>query len=277
MPKAPFRVVTDSTADLPEEWRERYGIEVVPLKTLFGEESFRDGVDLTPDQFFERLKTVSKLPTTSAPSPGEFSEVYRRLADECEAVISIHIGSNLSATCEAARVGAQAVEGLRVEVVDSRSVTMCVAFLCKVAAESKSLDAALAAVAERIPRLRVLALLDTLRYIEMGGRISKLTYLLGSMLDMKAIMRLADGELGPAGRTRTRAKAIPELLALFEQDLPVESVAVMHGAAPEDAERLREQLPAELRGPQTPLRQIGSVLGTHTGPRALGFAYVKKA
>lgn len=276
MAKAPFRVVTDSTADLPAEWRERYGIEVVPLKTLFGEESFRDGVDLSADQFFERLKTVNKLPTTSAPSPGEFTEVYRRLAEECEAVISIHIGSNLSATCEAARVGAQAVETLRVEVVDSRSVTMCVAFLCKLAAESESVESALAAVNERIPRLRILALLDTLRYIEMGGRISKLQYLLGSMLDMKAIMRVADGEITPAGRTRTRSKAIAELLALFEQDMPVESVAVMHGGAPDDAEALKARLPSDLRGSETPLRQIGSVLGTHTGPRALGFAYVKK-
>lgn len=276
MPKAPFRVVTDSTADLPDEWRARYGIEVVPLKTLFGEESFRDGVDLSGDQFFERLKTVTRLPTTSAPSPGEFSQVYRRLADECDAVVSIHIGSNLSATCEAARIGAQAVEGLRVEVVDSRSVTMCVAFLCKVAAESESMEAALAAVNERIPRLRILALLDTLRYIEMGGRISKLQYLLGSMLDMKAIMRVADGEITPAGRTRTRSKGIVELLALFEQDLPVESVAVIHGAASADAEKLRERLPEDLRGPQTLLRQTGTVLGTHAGPGALGFAYVTK-
>jgi fatty acid kinase fatty acid binding subunit len=277
LPRAPFRVVTDSTADLPDEWRERYAIDVVPLKTLFGEESFRDGVDLSGDQFFERLQGVSKLPTTSAPSPGDFTAVYERLAKETDAVISIHIGSQLSATCEAARVGAEAVDGLRVEVVDSHSVTMCVAFLCRLAAESESLEAALAAVRERIPRLRILALLDTLRYIEMGGRISKLQYLLGSMLDMKAIMRVADGEITPAARTRTRSKAIAELLALFEQDLPVESVAVMHGAAPADAEELKARLPEDLRGRETPVRQIGSVLGTHTGPRALGLAYVKKA
>ena len=105
--KRRFAVVTDSTADLPDEWRARYGIEVVPLKVLFGNETFRDGIDLTNDQFFERLETAQQLPTTSAPSPGDFSMVYEALSKECDGVVSIHLGSNLSATCEAARLGAE--------------------------------------------------------------------------------------------------------------------------------------------------------------------------
>src|SRR4029077_2436374 len=162
-----FAVVTDSTADLPREWHERYGIEVVPLKVLFGKETFRDGVDMTNEQFFQRLGAATTLPTTSAPSPGEFAEVYRRLAEDHDGCISIHIGAQLSATAEAARVGAQAVEGFKVNVVDSQTVSMPVAFLCRVAAESESLEAATAAVEQRVPKTRVLALLDTLRYLEM--------------------------------------------------------------------------------------------------------------
>ncbi|HEY8680576.1 MAG TPA: DegV family protein [Candidatus Dormibacteraeota bacterium] len=273
---AKFRVVTDSTADLPPAWREKYGIEVVPLKVLFGSESFRDGVDLTNDQFFQRLETAQQLPTTSAPSPGDFSMVYEALSKECDGVVSIHLGSNLSATCEAARLGAEAVEGFPVHVVDSKSTTMPIAFLCRVAAESTGLDAAVAAATERVDKLGILALLDTMRYIQMGGRISKIQYLLGSMLDVKPLLKLDHGEIKPLDRTRTRAKAIPGMIQRLKDEGPLESLAVMHGSAPADAEKLRDQLRAEMPGMEIEIGQIGAVLGTHTGPRALGLVYVKK-
>src|SRR5579859_4303916 len=122
--KRNFAVVTDSTADLPDEWRDRYGIEVVPLKVLFGKESFRDRVDMTDEEFFRRLAASTSLPTTSAPSPGEFAQVYEELSKDHEGCISIHIGAQLSATAEAARVGAQSVDGFPVSVVDSQTVTM---------------------------------------------------------------------------------------------------------------------------------------------------------
>jgi fatty acid-binding protein DegV len=144
--KRSFAVVTDSTADLPDEWRERYQIEVVPLKVLFGNETFRDRVDMTDDEFFRRLATATKLPTTSAPSPGEFAEVFTRLAKDHDGCISVHIGAQLSATAEAARVGAQSVEGFKVNVVDSKTVTMPLAFLCRVAAECATLEDATVAV-----------------------------------------------------------------------------------------------------------------------------------
>jgi DegV family protein with EDD domain len=243
---------------------------------LFGSESFRDGVDLTNDQFFERLETAQQLPTTSAPSPGDFSMVYEALSKECDGVVSIHLGSNLSATCEAARLGAEAVEGFPVHVVDSKSTTMPIAFLCRVAAESTGLDAAVAAATERVDKLGILALLDTMRYIQMGGRISKIQYLLGSMLDVKPLLKLDHGEIKPLDRTRTRAKAIPGMIQRLKDEGPLESLAVMHGSAPADAEKLRDQLRAEMPGMEIEIGQIGAVLGTHTGPRALGLVYVKK-
>ena len=274
--KRPFAVVTDSTADLPDEWRDRYGIEVVPLKVLFGSETFRDRVDMTDAQFFERLAASSKLPTTSAPSPGEFAEVYARLAKDYEACISIHIGRQLSATAEAARVGAQSVEGFRVEVIDSETVTMPMAFLCKVAAESRSLDEATAAVKERVPKARVLALLDTLRYLEMGGRLSKAQAMIGTMLDLKPLLLVKDREIKPVDRVRTRARAIPRMVEHFRGDLPVEYVAVMHAQAPDEAEEIATKLRAELPGQEVTIGPIGCVLGTHTGPRALGVVYLKR-
>jgi DegV family protein with EDD domain len=250
----------------------------VPLKVHFGKESFRDRVDLTDEQFFKKLGEASQLPTTSAPAPGDFTAVYERVSQDCEGCVSIHIGEQLSGTAEAARVGAREVEGFDVRVVDSRSVSMTIAFLCRVAAECGSLDEAVAGLEERVPKQRVIALLDTLRYVEMGGRVSRAQAMIGSMLDLKPVLVLsgADGQIKPADRVRTRSRAIPRIIELMRSDLPVESLAVMHAQAPEEAERIRAQVQAELPDLQVEMGQIGCVLGTHTGPRALGFTYIRK-
>ncbi len=269
-------MVTDSTADLPDEWRERYGIEVVPLKVLFGSETYRDRVDMTDAEFFARLAASSKLPTTSAPSPGEFADAYQRLASSFEGCISIHIGAQLSATAEAARVGAQSVEGFRVEVIDSETVTMPLAFLCRVAAQSATLDEAVAAVRERVPQCRVLALLDTLRYLEMGGRLSRAQAVIGTMLDLKPLLLVKDREIKPVDRVRTRTRAIGRMVEYFRGELPIEYVAVMHAQAPAEAAEIASRLRSELEDQEITIGQIGCVLGTHTGPRALGVVYIKK-
>jgi len=274
--KRRFAVVTDSTADLPEEWRARYGIEVVPLKVIFGNETFRDRVDMTDDEFFRRLAGATKLPTTSAPSPGEFAEVYRRLAADHDGCISIHLGAQLSATAEAARIGAESVEGFRVEVVDSQTVTMPIAFLCRVASVCETLEAATAAVEARVPKARVLALLDTLRYLEMGGRLNRAQAMIGTMLDLKPLLLVADREINPVERVRTRSRAIPRMLDYFRGELPVEHVAVMHAQAPAEAEAMAASLRKELPGQEIVIGKIGCVLGTHTGPKALGVVYIKK-
>jgi len=271
-----FAVVTDSTADLPDEWRSRYGIEVVPLKVLFGTETFRDGVDMTNEQFFARLATATSLPTTSAPSPGEFAEVYERLARDHDGCVSIHIGAQLSATAEAARVGASSVDGFKVEVIDSQTVSMPVAFLCRVAAECDTLDAAVAAVTQRLPNTRVLALLDTLRYLEMGGRLNRAQAMIGTMLDLKPLLLVAGAEIKPVDRVRTRSRAIGRMVEFFRNDLPVETLAVMHAQAPDEADEIAARLRKELPDMEVPVGQIGCVLGTHTGPKTLGLVYLKK-
>jgi DegV family protein with EDD domain len=272
---AGFRVVTDSTSDVPSAWRERWGITVVPLTVHFGQQSFADGVDLSNEEFFDRLKRAESLPTTSAPSPGAFADVYRSLSAECEGVISIHISGTLSATAEAARLGAESIDGFPVHVVDSRSLTMCVAFLCRVAAESPSLEEALRRVRERVPRQRVLALLDTLRYVEMGGRVSRAQAMIGTMLDLKPILALTDGEIKGVDRVRTRARAIARLVELVHRDAPVEYLAVVHAQAVDDARRIRSLLAEELPGLEIEIGQTGAVLGTHAGPGSVGLSYVR--
>ena len=275
--KSRFRVVTDSTADVLPQWRERFGIEVVPLTVVFDNQSFRDRVDLSDDEFFARLRAANRLPKTAAPSPGEFAAVYERLSQECDGIISIHLGGNLSATVESARLGADSLETFPVTVVDSQSLTMCVGFLCRVAAEAPTLEEAVRRVQERVPRLRILALLDTLRYLEMGGRINRAQAMIGSVLDLKPIMGVSEGRISPLDRVRTRRKALGRLVELLRHDLPVEHLAVMHAQAPEEAEELRSRVQSELDGVQVEVSQIGPVLGTHIGPGAVGFAYVRGA
>jgi len=270
-----FAVVTDSTADLPDEWRDRHGIEVVPLKVLFGKESFRDRVDMTDEQFFARLAVSSTLPTTSAPSPGEFADIYRRLARDHDGCISIHIGEQLSATAEAARVGASSVDGFQVNVIDSQTVSMPIAFLCRVAAECSTLEEATAEVEKRVPKARVLALLDTLRYVEMGGRVSRAQAMIGTMLDLKPLLLVADKEIKSVDRVRTRSRAIPRMIEFFRNEMPVEALAVVHAQAADEAEQIASQLRKELPEKEVPVGQIGCVLGTHTGPKALGLVYLK--
>jgi DegV family protein with EDD domain len=274
--KRRFAVVTDSTADLPDEWRDRYGIEVVPLKVLFGSETFRDRIDITDEEFFRRLVASTKLPTTSAPSPGEFAEVFTRLARDYDGCISIHIGAQLSATAEAARVGSQSVDGFKVNVIDSQTVTMPLAFLCRVAAECATLEEATAAVEQRVPKCRVLALLDTLKYIEMGGRVSRAQAMIGTMLDLKPLLLVADREIKSVDRVRTRSRAIPRMVEFFRADQPVEQVAVVHAQAPDEAETIAADLRKALPGQEIPVGPIGCVLATHTGPKALGLVYIKK-
>ncbi|HKW60206.1 MAG TPA: DegV family protein [Candidatus Dormibacteraeota bacterium] len=276
MSRRSFAVVTDSTADLPDEWRTRYGIEVVPLKVLFGQETFRDRVDMTDEQFFARLAASTSLPTTSAPSPGEFAEVYKRLAENHDGCISIHIGEQLSATAEAARVGAAAVEGFPVHVVDSETVSMPIAFLCRIAAECSTLDEATESVRSRVPHTRVLALLDTLRYVEMGGRVSRAQAMIGTMLDLKPLLIVANKEIKSVDRVRTRSRAMGRMVEYLRGEMPVEALAVMHAQAPDEAEQIAAHLRKDLPDMEIAVGQIGCVLGTHTGPKALGLVYIKR-
>src|SRR5205823_13292184 len=171
---------------------------------------------MTSVEFVSGMAASPSGPTTSAPSPGELAEGYRRLAQDHDGCISIHIGARLSATAEAARVGAEAVEGFKVNVIDSQSVSMPMAFLCMVAAECETLEDATAAVEARVQKSPVLALLDTLRYLEMGGRLSRTPAMIGTALDLKPMLLVSENaEIKPVDCVRTRSRAIPRMVEFF--------------------------------------------------------------
>jgi len=273
-------VVTDSTADLPPEVVQELGITVIPLPVLFGDEVFHDGVDLTSEEFFERLTTSPVLPTTSQPPVGAFLETYRKVAAETDEIVSIHVSARGSGTCEAALQAAKSLGGSpRIEVVDSESASMGVGFQAIAAARAArtgaSLEGVVAAARSVCRRVRALALLETLEYLRRGGRIGRAQAFLGSVLNLKPIIAIRDGVVHPVARVRTRARALDQLFRYAMDYGDLEDVAIMHGTTPEDAEMLAQRVREHL--PEVPIfiGRLGPALGVHGGPGIIGIVVVE--
>lgn len=275
----PVRVVTDSTADLPAHLVEELRITVVPLTVTFGDETYRDGVDLSTEQFFEHLTQSDALPTTSQPSVGVFQEAYEKLASETKEIVSIHITSKASGTFDAALRAREAIsDGPRIEVVDSLSASMGLGFIVLAAARAARAGASLDAVADlarsMVPRIHPYVVLDTLEFLRRGGRIGRAAAFLGGMLNVKPILALRDGVVHPIARVRTRKKAVDRMLDLAMGHPDIAEVAVLHGTTPEDAEELARRVSE--RQPEVPVHVgfIGPVIGVHGGPGILGIVVV---
>ena len=272
------RIVTDSTADLTPEQQRAAGITVVPLNVHFGDQVFRDHVDLTTDEFFRRLKASSQLPRTSQPSVGAFEEAYRTLLEGGDEIVSVHLSSKVSGTFNSALMAAQSVGDGKVDVVDSLSTSMALGFMALEAADLARAGRDRQTVTEclrgLVAKARVICVVDTLTYLERGGRIGKARALLGSLLNVKPILQLKDGEVVPLGRARGRPQALNRLVELLERDGKVSRLAIMHGAAKADAEQLRARVASTYPGVDIQLTEIGAVLGTHTGPGVIGFTYL---
>ena len=272
------RIVTDSTADLTPEQQRASGITVVPLNVHFGDQVFRDHVDLSADEFFRRLKASPQLPRTSQPSVGVFEEAYRTLRNGGDEIVSVHLSSKVSGTYNSALMAAQSLGDGAIDVVDSLSTSMALGFMALEGARLARAGKDRKAIAERLQALvskaRVICVVDTLTYLERGGRIGKARALLGSLLNVKPILQLKDGEVVPLGRARGRPQALSRLVELLERDGKVSQLAIMHGAAQSDAEQLRDRVASTYPGLDILLTEIGAVLGTHTGPGVIGFTYL---
>jgi DegV family protein with EDD domain len=272
------RIVTDSTADLNEAQQQGAGITVVPLNVRFGDQVFKDHVDLSGDEFFARLKASPQLPKTSQPSVGAFEEVFRPFREAGDDVVAVLISSKVSGTFGAAEMAARAVDGEHIEIIDSLTASMALGFLALEGAKLAKSGATRQEVANRIrslvPKARVLAAVDTLTYLERGGRIGRARALLGSLLNVKPLITLQDGEVAPLGRARGRVQAIDKLVTLLERDGKLSNLAVLHGAARADAERLRDRVSGNYPGLDIPLAETGAVISTYTGTGVIGFTYL---
>lgn len=243
-------IVTESSSNLPPEVVEEYGIHVLPLKVIWEEKVFRDGVDLTPQEFYSRLRMDHYMPTTAAFSPSEFLETFRSLAQEHEAIVAILLSQDLTGSVEAAQIASQMAPTLPVHIVDSRTAAMAQGFIvleaARAAAAGANAEQVVARAQEMIPRVQFLATLETLEYLRRGGRIGTAAAFLGSMLQMKPIVGIppAHGTVVGVARPRTWKRAVEQMLDLMGEavgERPVH-VAVSHGDQEEEAHALAEEL-----------------------------------
>jgi DegV family protein with EDD domain len=269
-------IVVDSTADFPQAPRRYENWRMVPLYVRFGDESFRDYVELGPAEFYERLKTSTATPTTSQPTPGDFAETYRQLG-QYDRVYSLHIAGTLSGTVESARVAASGV-GDRIEVVDTETASAAVAMLglaIQRRLEAGTTDDEVAALIDRHRREAALIFtLDTLDYLQRGGRIGRAAAWAGQLLKVKPILTIRGGEVVPLKRVRGNQRAFQEFVAEFEagtSDGPGLRAAIAHADAPERAEALKELVRRTRPEAQVELvTSLGPVVGTHAGPGTVG-------
>ncbi len=268
------KIVTDSVSDLPPHVAEELGITVVPLYVHFGTESYRDGIDLTGEEFYDKLVSSKTLPTTSVPSIGNFADAYDKLAEETDEIVAIMLSSKLSGTYEAA---SQAV-GLmkrkcRVKVIDSLLAAMAQGLVVIAAAKAANgganLDEVVNITQRNVKRADFRAAFDTLEYLRRGGRIGKAQAFLGSILKVNPIITLKDGLVEPAGRERSRARAIEHLYNFAMGYSHIDEMAIEDAASPEEAEILAERLSSKFARERIYRVKPSPVVGTHTGPGLL--------
>jgi len=268
------KIVTDSISDLPPQVVQELGITVVPLNVRFGADVYRDGVDLTAEQFYDKLVDSKTLPVTSVPPPGTFAEAYDKLADETDEILVITLTSKLSGTHEVALQSRGLMKReCRVEVVDSKCAVMAQGFVVMAAAKAAqtgaSFDEVLDIAHRNIPRVDMRAAFDTLEYLQRGGRIGKAQAFLGSMLRMNPIIGLKDGEVFPFGRERSRAKAIDHLYNFVMSYPHIEELAIEYATALDEVEMLAERLSSKFPKERIYYSRASPVIGTHTGPSLL--------
>ena len=275
------RIVTDSTCDLPELRRQAAGVVTVPLRLQFGDREFRDRVDLDDRQFLDRLSISRQPPKTSQPPPGEFEEVYRGLLeDPRDEVISIHIAAALSGTVGSATVAAAAVDPARIHVVDSRSVSLGTGFqvlaAVELAGQGESTTSILAQLATMSGRTGIICLLDTLRYLQLGGRIGKVQAMVGGVLSIKPLISLGeDGAVVPVGRVRSRSAGIRRLSELLVEHRPLARCGVLYVGDQGDAERLLADARGTFPGMDILIQHASPVISSHCGPGTLAYCFLE--
>jgi DegV family protein with EDD domain len=274
-------IITDSTAYLPAELITRYGLHVVPLYVTFGAEVLRDGVDLTDEQFYQKLAAAQELPTTSQPSVGDFLQAYRAAGQEADALLVVTISSALSGTYNSAVTAARETSSdVPIRVIDSRSTSLGLGMIVLAAARAVEAGAKLdeaARLAEGIiPRLHVIFVVDTLKYLQKGGRIGGATALVGSLLQVKPVLFLNDGRVDVLEKPRTRERARQRLIEIIQErvrpDQPVHA-AVAHAAAPAEAEALKAQVTSRFRCVEFFTSGVSPAIGTHAGPGTVGLGF----
>lgn len=275
-------IVTDSTADLPLSLVEEMGIVVVPLNVILGEKNYKDGIDISSQEFFEMLPTTKVHPRTSQPSPGEFSEVYTKLLSEYKEIVSIHISSHLSGTYQSAVLASEMVDGGKITVVDSQGASLGLGLAVMEAARERNAGAKtgeIIAHVKAVSKNQVFVLsVENLVWLEKNGRIGKASSLLGSILNVHPILRVKDGAIVAHSKVRgSMSKVLKSLVEAAGEFVPYSSrvsVGILHGNCQSRAEELRTLVAEKYQIDEITINQIGPVIGVHVGPGTIGLVVV---
>lgn len=274
----PVKIVTDSAADLPEGAAAAHDIRVVPLTIRFGDDEYTDGVELSPEAFYEKMAQLDVLPATAAPSPGAFEAAFREAGANGDPVVCINLSSELSATMQSAQTAAKAIgDELDLTILDSKSITaglgMQVLAAAALAEEGGSVADIVALIEDQRSRTHVFGALDTLENLKKGGRIGGAQAMLGSILSIKPIIDISTGVVTEAAKQRTRKKSMIWLRDRILEAPSVEHVAVCHGCS-QDVDELRALLLPHFTEDQLSTWTIGPVIGAHGGPRMVGLVWL---
>lgn len=277
-----LRIVTDSTADLSAELRQANSIEMVPLTVHFGPESFKDVVEMNPDEFWAKLKTSSHHPKTAQPSPGDFLEVYNRLHGAGDEILSLHISGKLSGTVSSAQIAGQMLpDGAKITVVDTKSASLGLGLLAmdasRMAREGKSAAEIASWVNTTAERTYIYFTLDTLDFLQKNGRIGKAQAILGGLLGIKVILQVdREGLVAPADKVRGKSKVLPRVLEMMQEKVPAGrkiKLGVLHTQVPEEAQAWLDEVKKIYQVEEAVIAPIGPVIATNVGPGALGVAF----
>lgn len=268
------KIITDSLSDITSDLAGELGVTIVPLTVLFGHETFLDRVTITPDEFYRRLEEGTIWPTTTQPTPAAFVEVYEELAKETDEILVITLSSKLSGTYQSAMSARGMVDNkCRIEIIDSKKVAMSLGLVIIAAAEKAkagaNLDELVAFVDGALSRSQFVVYFDTLKYLAKGGRIGKAQNLLGSMLSVKPILTIKDGEMAPQTRVRSLSAGMDYLYNIAAGIKKLEGLAVEYSTTPDDAAKLVERLGALYPKEKIVTSVISPVLGVYGGPGAL--------
>ncbi len=272
-------IVTDSSATLPEDLAQELDIHVVPLLLTFDDQTFRDGVDVTPGEVYRWLRANKHIPTTSAPSAGDFLRVYAAAGREASGVVSIHLPTWLSATYNTAVVASRLVDGVQIRVLNCHTAAMGQGFVvleaARAAAAGADLDMVVARATKVAPKMNLLVAVGTLEYLYRGGRIGGAAALLGAMLQIKPILYLGDGQVDVFAKPRTKSRAVRIILQRMAElaDSRPLHVAILHADVLDEAEDLRQKVADQFNCAELYVTEFTPVMGAHVGPGLLGVVF----
>jgi DegV family protein with EDD domain len=275
-------VVTDSTADLPSKFIEKYNINVIPLKVRLDGDEYEDGIDISREEFLDRLEESNEVPTTSQPPIGKFLDLYKSLAEEYDQILSLHFSEKMSGTIKTARLAASMLEDIDIRVIDSETVTaplgVMVVEVAKAIKEGKQMDELIDLIAELKENIKIYFTIDDLTYLERGGRIGKATAFIGNLFNVKPMLTIDNGEITPYKRIRGDKRLYKEFKKLAKQELTNNKghkLVVLYGKYLDNANQLKEMLTEEFDWEEVNMIQFGSVVGAHIGPTPFGMIIYK--